>query len=58
MLTMASIIFPIKFEETLCPYLTVFDPIFKDLRDQTIKYGSILLGATNPLFIKVRLIVD
>ena len=52
-LTITSSIFPIKFEEILCPYLTVFDPIFKSLSVQTEKYRSILFGATNPLFIKV-----
>jgi hypothetical protein len=47
-----SILFPIPFKGKFFPYFTIFDQNFNLLRDNKDTEKNLLLGVTNPLFIK------
>lgn len=54
-LSLISLICPLTFEGTFFPYFTIFDTDFKEINDiiDSDKQGSLILGVTNPFFMKV-----
>ena len=58
MLGLISLISPIEYTGEFKPYLTVHDPSYKTIQETYEKKGidNIVIGVTNPLFLKVRMI--
>lgn len=50
---MTSLIFPIDYCGNFSPYFTIFDPMFNKIKEEKQKNYNLLIGVTNPLFLKV-----
>jgi hypothetical protein len=54
-LALVSMISPVEYSGDYRPYFTIFDPDFRDIQSacEGNVIGSVILGVTNPLFMKV-----
>lgn len=48
-----SLIFPIQFKGRYFPYFTVFDSELESFNDPKGLYNNLIIGVTNPIFLKV-----
>lgn len=53
-LSLVSLIYPLEYQGDYKPYFTIYDPCYKQMQEMYEKktFRSIILGVTNPLFLK------
>ena len=53
-----SLVYPLEFSGNTSPYFTVFDPLFNNIKEEKKRPFNLVIGVTNPLFLKVILLDD
>ena len=53
-----SLIFPIQFKGRYFPYFTIYDKDLDNLGNPESQYNNLVLGVTNPIFLKVVWYLD
>jgi len=56
-LGLISLIYPLEYQGDYKPYFTIYDPYYKQMQESYEKKNvkSVIVGVTNPLFLKVIL---
>lgn len=52
-----SLIFPIQFKGRYFPYFTIYDKDLDNLGSPESQYNNLILGVTNPIFLRVNLAI-